>query len=113
MNAAEARAFYDEQLAFYACKDIAGLVEAHYATDAQFVTFDNACRGKDEIRAFLEAYLERLGFLEAELHRFRSTDDLLYFEVSIRSGAGTWRAYDCMVLKGTLITHHVAGIIAS
>jgi hypothetical protein len=110
VNATQARTFYVEQLAFYARKDMEGLVEAHYAADAQLITFDRVCRGKDEIKALFCGYLERLGYLEADLLKFQSTDDTLCFEATVRSAIGTWQAYDCMVLRDNVIVYHFAGV---
>lgn len=106
--------FYDEQLEFLAEKDAAGLVESHYADQAEMIILSGetplVVKGKEELKKLFEGYLTYVyrGFVSTE--KFVSTDDSIVFEATIDTVNGPLKVYDSMYLVNGKILRHYSGI---
>jgi ketosteroid isomerase-like protein len=112
MNVTSGRKFYEEQLAYLAAKDVDGLVANHYNDDAVLISFDVTVKGREALRDYFRAYLERLGTLTVtSTDRFTETEDAILLEATVTSNLGTVRVYDAFVLRHGKISYHFAGVI--
>ena len=112
MNTSSGRKFYEEQLDYLAAKDAEGLVLNHYNDDAVLITFDVTVKGREALREYFRAYLEKLGTLTVtSTDRFTETEDSIFFEATVTSNLGTVRVYDALVLRDGKISYHFAGVI--
>ena len=112
MSSSPGRKFYEEQLDYLAAKDVDGLVANHYNDDAVLMSFDVTVRGREALRQYFRAYLERLGTLAVtSTDRFAETEDSIFFEATVTSNLGTVRVYDAFVLRDGKISYHFAGVI--
>ena len=104
--------FYERHLAYLQANDVDRLIDHHYHEDAVLVRFDLAVRGRDALKDYFRTYLRQLDYLELiSTDQFRETGDTIFLEATMRTGLGTARVYDALVLRDGKITHHFAGII--
>ncbi|HEU5375648.1 MAG TPA: nuclear transport factor 2 family protein [Ktedonobacteraceae bacterium] len=111
MEATPGRTFYNEQLAYLFAKDIENLINRHYNEDAVLIGFDFVVRGRDALKEYFRAYLEKLGSLEVKsTNKFHETTDTIFLEASVVSHLGPAVVYDAMVLRNGKISYHFTGI---
>ena len=112
MSITAGQEFYRAQIGYLYAKDVEGLVEHHYHSDAVLVTFDVTARGHEALKAHFRGHLELLGdFRVQSTDRFAETEDTIFFEATVKSShLGIVRVYDAFVLKNGKISYHFAGV---
>lgn len=106
------RAFYDRQIAYLRAKDIDGLIDSHYAEDAELIGFDVVVKGRAALKAHFRRYMELLGTITIEsTDKFRETEDAVFFEATVATNLGRARVYDAFVLRDGKATHHFTGVL--
>lgn len=107
------QAFYDEQLDFLAAGDAVGLVESHYADNAEMIIISGEnpliVKGKEELKKLFDGYMTYVyrGFISTE--KFVTTDDSIVFEATIDTVNGPLKVYDSMYLENGKILRHYSG----
>ena len=107
------QAFYDEQVDYLIRNDVEGLIDHHYALDAELIGFDFVVRGRDALKAHFRQYLQRLpGMRLVSTDKFRETEDALFFEATVSTDLGRAGVYDAFVLRDGKATHHFTGVLS-
>jgi ketosteroid isomerase-like protein len=91
--------------------DVRGLVNALYAEDARFDSFDVHAAGRDAIAGVIELYLrrtERLG--RPTIETFTAGRDYIWFEMTMEGPAGPVRTYEVKFLREGRIALELFGV---
>ena len=72
------RAIYDRQLAYYAAKDIEGLLQNNYSEDAVLTMFDYQVKGREALRKHFNGFFAMAGNVT-----FKSTDRFIETEHTV------------------------------
>ena len=108
------RALYERQIQFLVDKDIDGLIDTNYTSDAELISFQTVVKGRDALKTYFHGYIEMLGDIVVEsTDKFAETEDAILFEATVRSRLGLARVYDAWVLRDGQITHHFAGVMGT
>ena len=89
------RALYERQIQFLVDKDVDGLIDTNYTTDAELISFQTVVKGSDALKTYFHGYLEMLGDIVVEsTDKFAETDDAILFEATVSSKLGRAHVYD-------------------
>src|SRR5256885_16742286 len=107
------KAFYDEQVDYLVRNDVDGLIESHYAPDAELIGFEFVVRGTEALKVHFRQYLKGLPGLQlVSTDKFRESEDAVFFEATVDTDYGRARVYDAFVLRGGKATHHFTGLLS-
>lgn len=104
-------AFMQKQVEYLQKHDIDGLMKNHYHEDAEMVTFEFVCKGRDAIRKYLaEDEPEKAGkILGMEMNAFYESDDTIIFTVTMTSEKlGVFVARDALFFRDGKVFRHIA-----
>ncbi|HEY8642603.1 MAG TPA: nuclear transport factor 2 family protein [Candidatus Dormibacteraeota bacterium] len=105
--------FYDEQVDYLVRGDVDGLIDNHYAADAELIGFEFVVRGRDALKTHFRQYLKGLpGLKLVSTEKFRESEDALFFEATVHTDNGRAGVYDAFVLRDGKATHHFTGLLS-
>jgi ketosteroid isomerase-like protein len=91
--------------------DVQGLVNALYAEDARFDSFDVHAAGRDAIAGVIELYLRRTARLgRPTIETFTAGRDYIWFEMTMEGPAGPVRTYEVKFLREGRIALELFGV---
>jgi hypothetical protein len=113
MAEAAGKAFYDRQIEYLEAQDVDKLISNQYHPNAKIISFDFVKQGHEELHAHFKDYLAHLGKIELKsTDKFVETEDSIFFEATVLTGAGEAKVYDVFMLEDGKATHHFTGLIS-
>ncbi|HEX9316713.1 MAG TPA: nuclear transport factor 2 family protein [Actinomycetota bacterium] len=108
---AAARELQARQVEYLQRGDIQGLVQALYAEDARFDSFDVHAAGRDAIAEVIELYLRRTaGVGRRTIETFTAGRDYIWFELAMETPAGPVSTYEVKFLREGRIALELFGV---
>ena len=105
------KTFYDRQVDLLAKKDVKGLIDQQYHPDGILVGFEFTRRGRAELLAHYEGYMEHLGYIKLlSTDHFAEIEDAIFFEATVETQIGIAVVYDVFILKDGKAMRHFTGI---
>ncbi len=103
--------FYEEQVKYLLDKDVESLVEKHYHDNAVIVSFDHIVRGKEQIKAYFNQFLNSVTIERViSTDNFTETEDTVMFEATVESNHGVIKTFDALVLESGRIRLQFTGV---
>jgi hypothetical protein len=103
--------FYEEQVKYLLDKDVENLVEKHYHDNAVMVSFDRIVRGKDELKAHFNQFLNSVTIERVvSTDNFVETEDTVMFQATVESNQGVIKTFDALVLESGRIRLQFTGV---
>lgn len=103
--------FLQDQVKYLTSGDYDGLMKNQYHDDAELVTFEFVCKGKEAIKKYLSVdEPEKAGkVLGMQMHHYYESEDVIIFICSVHSEKlGIFLARDALYLKDKKILRHMA-----
>ena len=102
--------FYENQVQCLISGDSNRIVEENYLPNATVQSYDWKVSGHKQLKLHFSKYMSKVAIEEVlSTDHFVETDNVIWFEATIKSSLGVLKVYDVMTLKDGKIINHFAG----